>query len=126
KQKKSNAVIDGDNSNSWYIKAKKKPVEIIIDLGDELELSGFSYLPDQSRWAGGYISNYEFFVSVDGKKWGKAVSKGEFSNINNNPVLQQKNFDTKKGRYIKLKALSEANNEKRIGFAEIGIITRNL
>ena len=126
KQKKSNAVIDGDNSNSWYIKAKKMPVEIIIDLGEELELSGFSYLPDQSRWAGGYISNYEFFVSVDGKKWGKAVSKGEFSNINNNPVLQQKNFDTKKGRYIKLKALSEANNEKRIGFAEIGIITRNL
>ena len=99
------------------------PVEIIIDLGEQLNLSGFTYLPDQSRWAGGYIFNYEFYVSSYGKKWGKAVSNGEFSNINNSPVLQQKSFNTKKGRYIKLKAISEANNDKRIGFAEIGIIT---
>ncbi len=122
-KKKSINVIDGNITNSWYIENKEMPVEIIIDLGDRLKLNGFTYLPDQSRWAGGYIFNYEFFVSKDGKKWGKAVSKGEFSNINNHPVKQQRNFNTKNGRYVKLKALREANNEKRIGFAEIGVIT---
>ncbi len=120
---KSSAVVDGSNDSFWYIESEKMPVEIIIDLGEQLNLNGFTYLPDQSRWAGGYISNYEFYISSDGENWGKAVSDGEFSNINNSPVLQQKNFNTKKGRYIKLRALSEANNEKRIGFAEIGIIT---
>jgi alpha-L-fucosidase len=123
KKKKSEAVVDDDKNSSWYIKAKEMPVELIVDLGEKLKLSGFTYLPDQSRWAGGYIFKYEFYVSPNGKKWGKAVSEGEFSNISNNPLLQKKTFDTKKGRYIKLKALSEANNEKRIGFAEIGIIT---
>ncbi len=120
----SNNAIDGSNKSSWYIQSDKMPIDIIIDLGEQLNLKGFTYLPDQSRYAGGYIFNYEFYISDNITIWGKVISQGEFSNINNSPVLQQKYFDPQKGRYIKLRALSEVNNEKRIGFAEIGILTK--
>ena len=120
----SNAAIDGNSKSFWYTELDKMPIDIIIDLGKQLYLKGFTYLPDQSRYAGGYIFNYEFYISDNVTTWGKAISKGEFSNIKNSPVLQQKNFYTKKGRYVKLTALNEVNNEKRIGFAEIGIITK--
>jgi alpha-L-fucosidase len=62
-------------------------------------------------------------VSKDGKKWGSPVSKGEFSNIKNSPVWQKKDFAKVDGRYVKLRALSPAFENGRIGIAEFGVIT---
>ncbi|MBW6536560.1 MAG: alpha-L-fucosidase [Mariniphaga sp.] len=82
-----------------------------------------SYLPDQGRWNPGIIFNYEFFVSEDGNNWGAPVSSGEFSNIKNSPIWQEKRFEQVSGRFIKLRALSAAEENGRIGLAEFGIIT---
>ncbi|MBI9062151.1 MAG: discoidin domain-containing protein, partial [Marinilabiliaceae bacterium] len=96
----------------------------IIDLGELRPIAGFTYLPDQGRWAGGYAFNYAFFVSQDGKNWGKPVSSGKFSNIANSPVLQTKNSKVTTGRYVKLKALSIERGENQFGIAEFGVITK--
>jgi len=121
---KAHLIFDGNPNTAWYVKGNHLPLEIIIDLDEHQQISGFTYLPDQGRWAGGYAFTYEFFVSMDGEKWEKPVSSGEFSNIVNSPVLQTKNFKVTTGRYVKLTALSVERGENQFGIAEFGIITK--
>ena len=115
-------IFDGNPQSAWTL-SNKPPVDFVIDLGEILNLKGFTYLPDQGRWNPGIIFNFEFYVSSDGRNWGQPVTKGEFSNIKNSPVLQEKVFDTIKGRFIKFCALSPAEENGRIGIAEFGILT---
>ena len=51
------------------------------------------------------------------------MSKGEFSNIKNNPLWQIKNFPPVNARYIKLQALRNASGDDIAGYAEIDVIT---
>jgi alpha-L-fucosidase len=115
-------IFDGNENSAWNID-QKPPVDIVIDLGEHLSLSGFKYLPDQGRWNPGIIFIYEFFVSEDGNSWGNPVSMGEFSNIKNSPIWQEKKFEPITGRFIKFRALSSAEENGRIGLAEFGILT---
>lgn len=118
-----NAIIDGNSSTAWHQNNDiKLPVELIIDLGKEENLRGFKYLPDQSLWGKGLISQYQFFVSTNGVEW-KLVSEGEFSNIKNNPQWQIKKFDSAKAKYIKFKAVKNVENNNNIGYAEVDVIT---
>ena len=121
--KNSERAIDGNPGTAYNFSGKKYPIDIIIDLGERLNIKGFTYLPDQSRWAKGKIKEYEFYVSKNGRIWGRPVSSGEFSNIQNNPVWQKKEFPPVTGRYIKLRAVKEVTDQKVLGVAEIGIIT---
>jgi len=117
-------VLDGNPATNWCKENdKKQPVDLVIDLGSEQNLCGFKYLPDQSRWPCTYITNYQFYVSVNNADWNLA-SEGEFSNIRNNPLLQIKNFSPVKARYIKLKTIknTDGNNDK-CGYAEVDVIT---
>ena len=115
-------IFDGDPNTAWTLR-NKLPVDFVIDLGEKVSVSGFTYLPDQGRGNSGSIFNYEFYVSKNGKHWGKPVSKGEFSNIKNSPILQKKEFNPTKARYVKLRAISPATEKGKVGIAEFGIIT---
>ncbi len=116
-------VFDGDAATS--VKEKfDTPQNFDIDLGETLEISGFMYLPGQERWNPGVIFNYEFYISLDGVNWGNPVSSGEFANIQNSPVWQEKKFEPVKGRFVRLKALSSAYENGYAGIAEFEIITR--
>jgi alpha-L-fucosidase len=120
---RSDVVLDGNPSTAWHqSRDLKLPIDLVIDLGTEQNLCGFRYMPDQMR-ASGYISNYQFYVSMDNSDW-KLVDEGEFANINNNPVLQIKNFSPAKARYIKLRALKNTRGNDDIGYAEIDVITK--
>jgi alpha-L-fucosidase len=116
-------IFDG-NPNTTWIEAGSIPLDVIIDLGETLNIAGFKYLPDQRRANQGLIFNYEFYVSKNGKNWGSAVSKGEFSNIKNSPLWQKKEFEAIAGRYIKLKAITTADENNNVGIAEFDIITK--
>ncbi|MGQ1891654.1 alpha-L-fucosidase [Thermophagus sp. OGC60D27] len=117
------AIIDGDQKTVWHQpKDVTLPADLVIDMGKEHTLVGFRYFPDQTLWGPGIISHYKFFVSNDNKTW-KLVSKGEFSNIKNNPLWQIKEFEAEKARYFKFRALKNAENNNNIGYAEVNIIT---
>lgn len=120
---KANAVIDGNPSSAWHQpRSSKLPADLIIDMGREENLTGFRYLPHQTPWGPGIITHYQFYVSNDNKEW-KLISEGEFSNIKNNPLWQTKKFSKVKARYIKLTALSNAEGNTNIGYAELDVIT---
>jgi alpha-L-fucosidase len=116
------AVLDGNTSTKWHQGNSVMPVDLVIDLGREQNISGFRYHPDDGVWGPGMITLYEFHVSADEKKW-KLVDKGEFSNIKNNPVWQIKKFPVERARYIKLRAVKNVEGSDRIGYAEIDVIT---
>ncbi|MDE6450970.1 MAG: alpha-L-fucosidase [Odoribacter sp.] len=110
-------AIDDDPETFYTLKGRK---ELIIDLGKEYGLKGFTYLPEANT----PILEYEFYVSRDGKKWGKPVSAGEFSNIVNSPVLQKKTFPETTGRFIRLKARKTHGSSGLVRIAEISIVTQ--
>ncbi len=116
-------IFDGNPKTAWTLDILP-PVDFIIDLSETLNITGFTYLPDQGRWNPGIINRYEFYVSKDGKNWGNPVSEGDFANIKNNPVLQKKDFDVVQGRFVKFRALSPAEEKGRLGIAEFDIITQ--
>lgn len=121
--KEANNLLDGNPDTQWYQKnTVKMPVDLVIDLGEIQNISGFKYLPDQNWWGSGIITHYSFFVSENGNDW-KQVDEGEFSNIKNNPLWQIKTFAPQKARYIKLRALRNTKDDDTVGYAEIDVIT---
>lgn len=123
KIEKAVAVIDENPISEFYTDQTGKKQHITIDMNDTHWLKGFTYMPPQARWAYGTITQYEFYVSLDAKKW-NLVSKGEFSNVKNNPILQEIPFEPTKARFIRLVALDQTDDSKAGGFAEIGVITQ--
>jgi len=121
---KASVVLDGDPSTAWHqSKDKKMPQDLVIDLGQNENISGFRYLPDQSIWNPGIIAAYEFYVSENNADW-KLLSNGEFPNIKNNPLWQTVKFASQKARYIKLRALKNTDNSDQVGYSEIDVITQ--
>lgn len=120
---KETFAFDGDIKTSNKAKSTT-PFNFDIDLGEIHNICGFNYLPDQGRWNPGIIFSYEFYISGDGVNWGKPVASGEFANIQNSPVWQQKSFEPVNGRYLRLKALSPATENGYIGIAELEIVTQ--
>ena len=76
----------------WQSADAPMPHSLTIDMGRELQIGGFSYLPRQDRNRSGVIDTYRFETSTDGKTWAAAVEGGRFGNIRNNPVLQEVTF----------------------------------
>jgi alpha-L-fucosidase len=123
-EEKASTIFDGNTSTVWHQSNNKKiPIDLVIDLGNEQNLSGFRYFPDQSLWGPGIITNYLFYVSEDNIEW-KLIDQGEFSNIKNNPLWQIKSFSPVKAHYVKLRALSNTEGNDNIGYAEVDVITK--
>jgi alpha-L-fucosidase len=120
-EEKANLIIDG-NPGTWWACPEGSKHEVIIDLGEMLEIIGFTYLPMQQRWISGFITEFSFSVSLDNKYW-QLVESGEFANILNNPVQKSINFPTTKAKYIKLKARSTVNDTPA-AFAEVTVMTK--
>lgn len=95
--------------------------EVLIDLGSEQEISALQYLPDQSEGRRGLIHTYTI-AACDAKGGNERVLKsGEFSNLQNNPILQTVSFNATKTRYVKLRAERMVVASEAMGFAELGV-----
>lgn len=116
--KQSMKAID-ENAGSYFTSDDNS---LTVDMGESVSLKGFTYLPMQGRYPSGFITNYIFETSLDGKSWSQ-VAAGEFSNIVNSPVEQTIRFDEIKARFIRLKA-SKTADENPATFAEVGVLTR--
>lgn len=77
-------AIDGDPMTywhtHWYGSAPPHPHEIAVDMGRNVEIAGFTYLPRQAKGGGqpnGRIDRYEFLLSKDATNWTQAA-RGRF------------------------------------------------
>ncbi|MDE7134484.1 MAG: discoidin domain-containing protein, partial [Rikenellaceae bacterium] len=109
------AMFDGNGYTAYYLPAGAKQ-EVVIDLGGTYRLRGFTYTPDQNRWASGVITRFELYVD------NRPVAAGEFSNIKNNPIEQTVTFNPVKGRTVKLVATDLAGGS-RAGIGEFSVLT---
>lgn len=114
-KQQSKAMFDGNGYSAFYLPAAAKQ-EIEIDLGKKYELKGFTYTPDQSRWGGGVITHYAFYVG------NKLVASGEFSNIKNNPIEQTITFEPVKGKHVRLVTQNLVQG-KSTGIGEFTVLT---
>ena len=95
--------------------------ELLIDLGRDTKVSMLMYLPDQSENRHGLIHSYTLAACKADGTDEHVLSSGEFSNIQNNPVLQTITFEPATTRYLKLKADRMVNDGEQIGVAELGV-----
>lgn len=118
----SRKAIDGDRKTVWRASAL---MPLVVDMGNKVEVSGFSYAPSIGEDLTGTIYKYAFYVSLDGQSWTKCEASGEFSNIMHNPVPYFVRFGkTYPARYFKLEPLSEINNKNVVTVGEVGILTK--
>ncbi|MEJ8749309.1 alpha-L-fucosidase [Phocaeicola sp. ICN-14070] len=94
---------------------------LLIELQEERLVSSLHFLPDQGEPNKGLIANYEIRVGVSKDAVSQLVKSGEFSNIQNNPVMQSVFFTPVKARYIELKATRMIRAGEPMGFAELGV-----
>jgi hypothetical protein len=122
--KGSNAV-DGKPDTFWHTQWEgdnpPPPHEIIIELSTPARIKGITYLPRQDVEVNGTIKDYEVYLSDDGKDFGKPVKKGSFGTTDSTDK-RTVNFDVKQCRFVKLRALSEINDQAWTSAAEIDVI----
>jgi len=116
-------AIDGNNDTFWHTawgaNEPKHPHTIVIDMIKIYNVTAFTYLARQDGNSNGMVKGYEVYLSTDGKTWGNAVVTGEFKNTTAQQVATLSKATA--GRYLKLVATSEVNNNAWTSAAEIGI-----
>lgn len=105
--------------DSWK-KVSAQP--LVIDLGKDVTLKGFTYAPLNEQAKPTMAYRYKFYVSMDGKAWTEVSANGEFSNIMHNPLPQTVKFaQPQKARFIKLDATTPDASAAVVEMEEIGV-----
>lgn len=117
-------AIDGNPGTLWHTHGDKGesglPQDLVVDMGAEKTLKGFTYLPRQDHTQAGMVDQYAFAISADGKNWVE-VAAGEFGNLRANPVEQSITFAPVKARHFKFTA-KHALEKNHAAVAEIGVV----
>ncbi|MFJ8043399.1 TIM-barrel domain-containing protein [Kitasatospora sp. NPDC096147] len=103
-------AFDGNTGSLWHTAwsggtPAALPHEIRIDLGARYDVDGTTYLPRQDGGVNGRIGSYEVYVSDSTTDWGSAVATGTFADT---AAAKTVTFAPKTGRYLRLRALTEA------------------
>ena len=117
-------AIDGDPRTIWHSqfsgRRAEHPHELLIDLGQTFQVSGFQYLARQDQGWNGAFAETEFFVSNDPQDFGEPAAKVTFEKLRRaqtarcqEPVL---------GRYVRVRVVSEVNQGPWASAADIGVL----
>ena len=117
KAEESAKASDKQSQTTCFVEGDR----LLIDLQEERMVSSLHFLPDQGEPNKGLIANYEIRVGTSKEAVNQLVKAGEFSNIQNNPVMQSVFFTPVKARYIELKATRMIRAGEPMGFAEFGV-----
>ena len=105
--------------DSWK-KVSAQP--LVIDLGKDVTLKGFTYAPLNEQAKPTMAYRYKLYVSMDGKAWTEVSANGEFSNIMHNPLPQTVKFaQPQKARFIKLDATTPDAAPAVVELEEVGV-----
>ena len=116
-------LLDNDAGTIWVAPSPTagRPVRVIVDLGDEITLAGFSLTPSRQVMTDaapprGYVAE----TSVDGRNWQPAAA-GEFANIAYALSTQRVAFDQARDtRLLRLTFAETAAAAPQLAIAGIG------
>lgn len=120
-------AMDGDPQTLWHSffgsGETSHPHDLVIDLGEQRGISGFAYLP-RSGGGNGTIKDFELYLGDDKSDFGHPIAKGTFTKRHGENIVR---FNTPiKGRYAKLRALSEINGRPWTSIAELRFFVKGL
>ena len=122
------SAIDNDPSSYWHTEwARKKPAhphEVQIDLGESVQVDGFTYLPRPGH-GNGTIMEHAIYAGTSRENWGPPVAEGSFKG--EKPVNGR--YRVRLGRsvaarYVRFVALSEFSGQPFASAAEFGVLGR--
>ena len=115
-------VIDSNANTIWHSQfspeIKKHPHELIIDLGREFTLTGFRLLARQDAGWNGTLKDIEITVANNPKTFGPPTLKATLKKTKSTQDLK---CAALKGRFIRIRALSEINGGPWASLAEFGV-----
>ena len=122
-------AIDSDKATMWHTpwggEVKEHPHSITVDLGEELLIMGFTYVPRTDGNYSGTVLLYSYDISRDGKQWERVIDQGAFGNMINNPSTQRVLFGEKhQARYFRFVSHQGIYGEPWVSVGELGVITR--
>lgn len=103
-----------------YKEVKRTATEVVLDFGGDHHLNTFHYMPEQSDYNKGLVSNYELWTCDAEGNPQTLIREGEFSNINNNPILQTVFFAPTKTRYLLFRATKMVHEGEPIDWEKLG------
>jgi len=116
-------AIDGKPTTIWHTEWEadppKYPHQITIELHEQTEIKGLTYLPRQDM-SNGWIAEYEVYVSTDGTNWGDAVVAGTFQKGRDKKKITF--AKTRKARFIRFVAVSGFDSQIFASVAELDVI----
>lgn len=120
-------AMDGDPQTMWHTfwgrGESGHPHDIVVDLGARRDISGFGYLPRRGG-SNGTIKDFELYVSDDTRNFGRPVVAGTFAKRNAENVIRLST--PVKGRYARLRALSEVNGRPWTSIAELRFLVKGV
>jgi hypothetical protein len=116
-------AIDGNADTIWHTPwgpaAPDYPHEVQIDLGKNIEIKGFKYLPRQDM-SNGWLSKYQLYVSPDGQNWSIPAAAGTFVLDKREKTIQLEK--PVRGRFVRLVAIEGIDNQPFASIAELDIV----
>ena len=103
----------------FTILSKEKDA-VTLDLGKNQSIKAFFYLPDQQPKPKGLAANYALYAGQSLTEM-QLITTGEFSNIQNNPILQSVYFAPRDARYVRLVATRMVKDGEPLGFSKLAI-----
>jgi hypothetical protein len=117
-------AIDGDLRTFWHtafhVSKADYPHEFVLRFDHPIRLGGFSVLPRQDGNQNGWIRDYAFYASMDGRDWGEPISSGTFPADDNWKAITLASPVT--ARYIRLVAINSHNGQPFAAVAEFDVI----
>ncbi|MBL7043096.1 MAG: sulfatase-like hydrolase/transferase [Pirellulaceae bacterium] len=119
----ASCAIDGDPRTHWHSqfqpKLREHPHELVIDLGAEHTIRGFRYMARQDAGWNGALKDCEFYVSDSPDEFDKPVAEATFGK---SKEAQDAKCAEVRGRYVRVRVLSEVNGQSWASIAELGVV----
>lgn len=116
-------AIDGDPRTHWHTSFRREPArhphELAIDLGATYTIRGVYYLARQDRGWNGTVGECEVSVGDSAAEFGDPAAKVILKKTKKPQAIR---FAPIRGRFIRLRALSEINGGPWASVAELGVI----
>jgi alpha-L-fucosidase len=126
---KAEHAIDDDPKTIWETRFRDgfdpKPHYIAVDLGETMDVRGFTYTPRQDQWDSGIVLRARFEVSRDGKEWTVVSDNVDFDNVVNSRQQQVVRIEKPvPARYFRMTALRTVNDSDQTSAADISVLVK--